>query len=117
MLDVMAMMGMRGETMRIMAVADTPSSCGMMMSMKMRSNRSVSLLTLSTASNPFLAVSTLQSTLDRNLDPILAQVLSSSTRRTRGFFPPHSEPVWSFKGGDACDGASAITLGLLSGRL
>ena len=46
-----------------------------------------------------------------------AHVLSSSTRRIRGFFPPHSEPFWSFEEGDACEGASAITLGLLSGRL
>jgi hypothetical protein len=37
MLDVMAMMGTRGATMRINDVAETPSSWGMMMSMKIRS--------------------------------------------------------------------------------
>jgi len=42
MFEVMAMMGTRGATMRIMAVADTPSSCGMIISMKMRSKRSLS---------------------------------------------------------------------------
>jgi hypothetical protein len=52
MLDVMATMGTPGATIRIMAVADTPSRLGMMMSMNMRSNRSGSWLTFSTASRP-----------------------------------------------------------------
>jgi hypothetical protein len=48
----MATMGTPGATIRIMAVADTPSRLGMMMSMNMRSNRSGSWLTFSTASRP-----------------------------------------------------------------
>ena len=52
MLDVMAMMGTRGATMRMHAVAETPSNTGMMMSMKMRSYFVESALTLLTASEP-----------------------------------------------------------------
>ena len=53
MFDVIAIIGIRGVTIRIMAVADTPSSCGMIISMKIKSNRSLSWLILSTASRPF----------------------------------------------------------------
>ena len=52
MLEVMATMGTCGATIRIMAVADTPSRLGMMMSMKMRSKRPLLLFILSTASRP-----------------------------------------------------------------
>jgi hypothetical protein len=52
MFDVIAMIGTRGATSRIMAVADTPSNTGMMMSMKIRSNLSGLLLTIDTASEP-----------------------------------------------------------------
>ena len=117
MLEVMATMGICGATIRIMAVADTPSRFGMMMSMKMRSKRSASRLTFSTASRPSRAVSTTPSMLVRNFDPILAHVLSSSTSRMWGFFPRHIEPPCSLSGGVTCDGASAWMLGLLSGRL
>jgi hypothetical protein len=48
----MAMIGMRGEAIRMHAVADTPSNKGMMISMKIRSNRVGSALTLLTASEP-----------------------------------------------------------------
>lgn len=52
MLDVIATMGTCGATIRIIAVADTPSRLGIMMSIKIRSNRSASRLTFSTASRP-----------------------------------------------------------------
>jgi hypothetical protein len=53
----------------------------------------------------------------RNLDPILAHVLSSSTSRICGFLPRHMFTSCSFVGGVICDGASVWMLGLLRGRL
>lgn len=52
MLDVMAMIGTLGCTSRIMAVAETPSSWGMMISIKIRSNQLGLALTFVTASRP-----------------------------------------------------------------
>lgn len=52
MLDVIAMMGTSGDTPRMYTVADTPSTLGMMMSIKIRSNRFGSWLILFTASSP-----------------------------------------------------------------
>src|SRR3569833_1087819 len=140
MFDVIATMGTRGDTSRMHAVAETPSNTGMMMSKKMRSNCSASSLTLATASDPsfcirasvsqstppvavafagtLTAVSTLQSTCVRNLEPILMHTLSSSTRSILGFVLPHSEPPASLEGGGViCGGASAMWFGLLKGRV
>ena len=67
--------------------------------------------------NALTATSTLQPTCDKNFDPILAQVLSSSTSRILGFLAPHNDPPGSLGGGVIWGGASAMALGLLSGRL
>jgi hypothetical protein len=95
----MAMMGACGRWSRMQAVADTPSSLGMMMSMKMRSNCGGGFwLKRLTASKPSdygrvrdfreankgtsrTARSTVQPRLVRNLRPIFKHILSSSTRK------------------------------------
>ncbi len=55
--------------------------------------------------------------LVKNLDPIRAHVLSSSTNKICGFLPRHMDPSGSFSGGVTCNGASDWIFGLLSGRL
>ena len=62
------------------------------------------------------ATSTVHSIWLRNLAPILAQILSSSTSRTLGGLSPHGEPPASLGGGVSCAG-SAMALGLLGGRV
>ena len=113
MLDVMAMMGMFDRISRMHTVADTPSRWGMMMSIKTKSNWEEPLLILFTASSPsryisyqqnsareagnrHTAISTPHSKAWRNLDPIVAHSLSSSTSKILGLLGPHTDSVGCF---------------------
>ena len=130
-LDVMATIGTRSFTIRMHAVAETPSNTGIIISMKIRSYRFGSLLILDTAESPspyhcvshgdllhrqvrsqkLTAVSTTQSTWFKNLAPILAHILSSSTSKILGFLLHNITSLAG--GGVTCDPASSVTLGVL----